>query len=333
MVQDMKFLVTGGLGFIGSNFILYVKENFPEFKITNIDAQFYGSNIKNLKDLKDNVNYEYIKGNITNKKLIDKLVSRCDVVFNFAAESHVDRSISNPKPFIDSNILGLYTILESVRKHKKKLIQVSTDEVFGSLKSGSAHEKYPFNTSSPYSASKASAELLVQSYVKTYHCDAIITRCTNNYGPCQHPEKLIPRVIILAEKNRRIPVYGTGKNIRDWIYVLDHCDAIMKVFFKGRSGESYNIAASNELDNITVIKKILKIMKKSINLMYHEIDRPGHDYRYSLDSSKIYKELGWKPSHDFDAGLEYTIRWYLENKDWWKNVSPKVLNPVPWKTR
>jgi dTDP-glucose 4,6-dehydratase len=329
----MKILVTGGLGFIGSNFILHALEKYPNFKITNIDAQLPGSNPENLKDLKHNKNYQYIKGNIINKKLIDKLVSRSDVVFNFAAESHVDRSITDPKPFIDSNILGVYTILEAIRKHKKKLIQISTDEVFGNLRSGSAHEKYPFNSSSPYAASKASAELLVRSYVTTYDCDAIVTRCTNNYGPRQDPEKLIPKVILLAQHNKKIPIYGTGKNIRDWIFVLDHCDAILKVFFKGKSGESYNISGFNELDNLRVVRKILKTMKKSQGLIYFTRDRPGHDFRYSLDSSKISRKLHWKPSHNFEAGLEYTIRWYLENKNWWKNISLKSLSPIPWKNR
>lgn len=329
----MRVLVTGGLGFIGSNFIVHVLEKYPNFQITNIDAQFSGSNPENLKGLKRNKNYKYVKGNITDKKLINKLVSRSDVVFNFAAESHVDRSITNPKPFIDSNIFGVYTILEAIRKHKKKLIQISTDEVFGSLKSGSAHEKYPFNPSSPYAASKASAELLVQSYITTYDCNVIVTRCTNNYGPRQDPEKLIPRVILFIQHNKKIPIYGTGKNIRDWIFVLDHCDAILRAFFKGKTGESYNIAGLNELDNLKVVKKILKIMGKSQDLIYFTSDRPGHDFRYSLDSSKIARKLHWKPSYNFEGGLEYTIKWYLGNKDWWSNVSSKLLNPVPWKNR
>jgi len=329
----MRVLVTGGLGFIGSNFIVHVLEKYPNFQITNIDAQFSGSNPENLKGLKRNKNYKYVKGNITDKKLINKLVSRSDVVFNFAAESHVDRSITNPKPFIDSNIFGVYTILEAIRKHKKKLIQISTDEVFGSLKSGSAHEKYPFNPSSPYAASKASAELLVQSYITTYDCNVIVTRCTNNYGPRQDPEKLIPRVILFIQHNKKIPIYGTGKNIRDWIFVLDHCDAILRAFFKGKTGESYNIAGFNELDNLKVVKKILKIMGKSQDLIYFTSDRPGHDFRYSLDSSKIARKLHWKPSYNFEEGLEYTIKWYLGNKDWWSNISSKLLNPVPWKNR
>ncbi len=329
----MKFLVTGGLGFIGSNFILYVRDKYPKFKITNIDAQLPGSNKQNLNGLQNNKNYRYVKGNITNQKLINKLVSNTDVVINFAAESHVDRSISDPKPFVNSNILGVYTILEAVRKYKKKLIQISTDEVFGSLKSGSAPERYPFNPSSPYAASKASAEVLVQSYITTYDCDAIITRCTNNYGPRQSPEKLIPKIIYLANNNNKIPIYGTGKNIRDWIFVLDHCSAILRVLFKGKSGESYNIAASNEIDNLTIVKKILETMGKPNDLIHFTTDRPGHDFRYSLNSSKIYRKLGWKPSYKFEKGLEFTIKWYLKNKKWWKNLNQEQIRKIPWKTR
>lgn len=331
-IYNMKLLVTGGLGFIGSNFILRTIEKYPNSKIINMDACLSGSNIRNITGLK-NRNYSYVKGNITNKSLVDRLVAKSDIVVNFAAESHVDRSITNPKPFIDSNIIGTYTILEAIRKYKKKLIQISTDEVFGSLRSGSAHERSPFNPSSPYSSSKASAELLVKSYVTTYDCDAIITRCTNNYGPRQSPEKLIPKVILLAEKNKKIPIYGTGKNIRDWIFVLDHCDAILHVISKGKKGESYNIAGKNEVDNITIVRKILGIMRKPSSLMHFIKDRPGHDFRYSLNADKIRKELGWKPIHDFEDGLKYTICWYLENKEWQKNISAKYTTSIPWKTR
>ena len=328
----MKILVTGGLGFIGSNFILRTLEKHPDFKITNIDACLPGSNLKNLPKL-NSQNYSFVKGNITDKKLVDRLMSKSDIVINFAAESHVDRSISDPKPFIDSNIIGVYTILEAIRKHKKKMIQISTDEVFGSLKSDSAKEEFPFNPSSPYAASKASAEMLVKSYVTTYDCDVIITRCTNNYGPRQSPEKLIPKVILLAEKNQKIPIYGTGKNIRDWIFVLDHCDAILKILFKGKKGESYNIAGKNEVNNITIVKKILNIMGKSKELMHFIKDRPGHDFRYSLNSEKIYNELHWKATHSFEKGLEHTIEWYIENKELYKNISAKEMTSVSWKTR
>ena len=315
----LKILVTGGLGFIGSNFILHVLNNYPKIKIQNIDAEFHGSNKKNIL-LKNNLFYQYTKGNINNQKMIFDLVEKCDAVINFAAESHVDRSITSPKPFIDSNVLGVFTILEAVKKFKKKLVQVSTDEVFGSLKAGSADEKVRFNPSSPYAASKAAAEVLINSYIVTYGCNISITRCTNNYGPRQFPEKLIPKVILFALENRKIPVYGTGKNIRDWIFVDDHCEGIMKVLLKGKSGESYNISANNEVDNMSIITKILNIMGKSKDLIQFVSDRPGHDYRYSLDSSKIRRELKWTPTHDFESGLNSTINWYIENKIWWKNL-------------
>ena len=317
----MKVLVTGGLGFIGSNFILEALKRYPNWKIVNADAKLLGSNSQNLNSANNNKNYKFVHGNITNQKLMDKLISNADIVFNFAAESHVDRSIINPKPFMDSNFMGVYTILESIRKYKKKLIQISTDEVFGSLMSGSANEQHVLNPSSPYSSSKASAELLARSYFVTYGIDVVITRCTNNFGPRQFPEKLIPKVIMLAEKNKDIPVYGNGKQIRDWIYVSDHCNAVLKVFENGKTGESYNIAGHNEYDNNTIVHMILKIMEKPTTLIKHVIDRRGHDFRYSLDSSKIEKKLKWKPEYDLDSGLENTIKWYLENKSWEKNIS------------
>ncbi len=317
----MKILVTGGLGFIGSNFIFEILKKYPNYKIVNIDAKFLGSNSQNLDFIKNKKNYKFVHGNITNQKLMDELISHTDVVFNFAAESHVDRSITNPKPFMDSNFMGVYTILESIRKYKKKLIQISTDEVFGSLMSDSADEHYILNPSSPYSSSKASAELLVRSYVVTYGTDVIITRCTNNFGPKQFPEKLIPKVIMLATANKTIPVYGSGKQIRDWIHVNDHCNAVMKVFEKGKTGESYNIAGHNEYNNNTIIRSILKLMGKPMTLIKHVNDRPGHDFRYSLNSSKIEKKLKWKPKYDLDSGLDNTIKWYLENKTWWKKIS------------
>lgn len=321
----MKILVTGGLGFIGSNFILYLSSKYPNYKITNVDALLEGSNIQNLNEMKSKSNYFFVKGNINNQRLVNKLIAKNDIIINFAAESHVDRSILSPRSFINSNYLGVYTILESIRKYKKKFIQISTDEVFGSLKKGSADEEYRFSPSSPYAASKAAAESLVNAYVKTYDCNAIITRCTNNFGPRQSPEKLIPKTIILAEMNKKIPLYGTGKNKRDWIFVEDHCNAILKILFNGKSGESYNISANNEIDNITLIKKILKIMNKPFDQIDKVVDRLGHDYRYSLNSSKISKKLNWKISYDFESTLEYTIKWYLDNKKWWKNLIDKTL--------
>jgi len=311
----MKILVTGGLGFIGSNFILQMFEKYPKSKIVNVDAKFIGSNLNNLNDIKNNSNYKFIKSNINNSKILDKEISKSDAVINFAAESHVDRSISGPKPFIDSNILGTHNLLELIRKYDKKFIQISTDEVFGSLKKGSAKENDAFDPASPYAASKAAAEMLVNSYLKTYGCDVMITRCTNNYGPRQFEEKLIPKVIFHALNDKKIPVYGTGKNIRDWIFVSDHCNALLKVLFKGKKGESYNISAGNELSNLKIIKKILKIIKKPTTLIEFTSDRLGHDFRYSLDSTKTRKSLNWKPSVSFDDGLEQTIKWY-SNRRW-----------------
>jgi len=321
----MKILVTGGLGFIGSNFILYLAKKYPEFKIINVDAEFVGSNKANLVQLKNKKNYQYVKGNITNQKLMDNLVAKADVVFNFAAESHVDRSISNPRVFVDSNVLGAHTVLESVRKYKTKLVHISTDEIFGSLKKGSADENYAFKPSSPYSSTKAAAELLVRSYWSTYNIDAVITRCTNNFGPRQFPEKLIPKTIILAIKNEEIPIFGTGKNIRDWIFVDDHCDAVITIFKKGKSGESYNIAGHNELSNNYIVRKIIESLGKSVKLIKYVSDRPGHDFRYSLNSSKIQRELGWNPKHTFEEGLDATITWYLNNKEWWRKISDKQI--------
>jgi len=315
-----KILVTGGLGFIGSNFILYYLKSDSKVKITNVDACLTGSNPKNLSELKNSKKYRFVKANINNQKIINELVSKNDIVINFAAESHVDRSISNPKPFIDSNINGIYSILEAIRKYDKKLVQISTDEVYGSLKTDSADENFILNPSSPYSSSKASADLLVKSYYITYGCDVKITRCTNNYGPRQFPEKLIPKVIINAMNNKSIPVYGNGENIRDWLYVIDHCRAIKKVMIKGKSGEIYNIADKNEINNNTIIKMILKSMNKPFGLMKYVKDRPGHDFRYSLDSTKIEKKLNWKAKFDFENGIKETILWYVNNKSWWKRL-------------
>jgi len=327
----VKILVTGGLGFIGSNFIIRALEN-QKLRVTNVDACLHGSNMLNLRTVKKNPRYRYVKGNIINKRLVDRLVSNSDAVINFAAESHVDRSISDPKPFIDSNIYGTYVLLEAIRKHRKKLVQISTDEVFGSLKSSSATEKFPYNPSSPYSASKAAAENLVNSYFVTYDSDVTVTRCTNNYGPRQAPEKLIPKTILLAERNKKIPIYGAGKNIRDWIYVLDHCDAILKVLFKGKKGDSYNISANNEIDNLRIVKKILKIMGKPEELIEFIVDRPGHDFRYSLNSNKIRRNLSWKPAHKLEQGLEKTIEWYQQNREWTRQISDNAF-AISWKTR
>lgn len=328
----MKLLITGGLGFIGSNFIIKILQNYNDFTIVNVDAELYGSNHKNLEEIKKFSNYKFVKGNITNHRLMTKLIEDCDIIVNFAAESFVDRSISNANSFVESNIRGVFTILDIIKTTKKKLIHISTDEVFGSLISGSADENYRFNPSSPYAATKASAELLVNSYMITYGCDCIITRCTNNYGPRQFPEKLIPKTIILAQRGKKIPVYGNGKNIRDWIFVDDHCNAIIKILMDGKSGETYNISANNEIDNLTIVKKILSMMEKSTDLIEFVEDRPGHDFRYSLNSSKLSEQFGWSIKTDFENGLEKTIKWYQLHADWWKNLSKKILQATPWKS-
>jgi len=327
----MKLLVTGGLGFIGSNFILQILKNYEDFKITNVDAELYGSHKASLSEIENSPNYKFVKGNITSYSLMENLIADCDVIVNFAAESFVDRSISNAEPFLESNIKGVFTILEILKKEKKRFVHISTDEVYGSLSSGSAIEETRFNPSSPYAATKASAEILINSYKITYDCDCLITRCTNNFGPRQFPEKLIPKVILLAHQNKKIPIYGNGKNIRDWIFVTDHCDAINNVLQNGKSGESYNISSNNEIDNITIVEKILSLLDKSSDLIEFVEDRPGHDFRYSMDSSKIRKELDWTQKLDFDKGLEQTVDWYLSNENWWKNISEQTLNSTPWK--
>ena len=283
----MKLLVTGGLGFIGSNFILKLLSENNDFEITNVDAELFGSDHKNLYEIKNSEKYHFVKGNISNKKFMEEQIAKCDAVINFAAESFVDRSINDANPFLVSNIRGAFTILDIITKQEKRMIQISTDEVFGSLSNGTATEESKFNPSSPYAATKAAAELLINSYFTTFNSDVVITRCTNNYGPRQFAEKLIPKTIILAYHDKKIPIYGNGKNIRDWIHVEDHCDAVLSVLHHGKSGESYNISANNEIDNLTIVRKILEIMDKPENLIEFVEDRPGHDLRYSLDSTKI----------------------------------------------
>ena len=284
----------------------------------------------NLSQIENSEKYEFIKGNITNKKFMEEQIKKCDAVVNFAAESFVDRSISNANPFLVSNIRGAFTILDIITKEKKRMIQISTDEVFGSLSTGTANEDSKFNPSSPYAATKAAAELLINSYSITYGSDVIITRCTNNYGPRQFLEKLIPKVIALAYNDKKIPVYGNGSNIRDWIFVNDHCEAVQLALEKGKSGESYNISANNEIDNLTVIKKILELMNKSEDLIEFVEDRPGHDLRYSMNSDKTIKNLDWKIKSDFESGLKTTIGWYLQNPEILNDIT-KALEPTPWK--
>ena len=327
----MKLLVTGGLGFIGSNFILKLLKESDEFEVVNVDAELHGADRRNLFEIENHEKYEFVKGNITNKRLMEEVISKCDLVVNFAAESFVDRSISDANPFLVSNIRGAFTILDIATKQKKRMVQISTDEVFGSLSSGTATEESKMNPSSPYAATKAAAELLINSYSVTYNSDVIITRCTNNYGSRQFAEKLIPKTIILANQDQKIPIYGNGKNIRDWIHVDDHCDGILASLLDGKSGQSYNISGNNEIDNTTIVKKILDFMGKSEDLIEYVEDRPGHDFRYSMNSSKISNELSWKPKMSFEEGIERTIEWYLNHEEIWKDLSPKILDSTPWK--
>lgn len=327
----MKLLVTGGLGFIGSNFILTALHKNPEYEITNVDAELSGSNHKNLTSLENNSKYKFVKGNITNKPLMEKLIQNSDVVINFAAESFVDKSIKDANSFLVSNIRGTYTILDIIKNQNKKLIHISTDEVFGSLKTENADENFKFNPSNPYSATKASAELLINSYNVTYKTECIITRCTNNYGPMQFPEKLIPKTIILASQGKKIPVYGDGKNTRDWIFVTDHCNAILEILESGNSRESYNISAHNNISNLNIVEKILSKMELSSEQIQFVEDRPGHDLRYGLDSSKLRRETNWSESKNFNDGLDETIDWYLSNVDWWSEIASNTLESTPWK--
>jgi len=327
----MKLLVTGGLGFVGSNFIRKLLTENNDYEVINIDAELFGADHKNLSEIKNSKKYHFEKGNITNKRFMEEQIAKCDAVINFAAESFVDRSINDANPFLVSNIRGAFTILDIITKQKKRMIQISTDEVFGSLSDGTATEISKFNPSSPYAATKAAAELLVKSYSVTYDSDVIITRCTNNYGPRQFAEKLIPKTIILASQNRKIPIYGKGMNVRDWIYVDDHCDAVLLALLNGKTGESYNISANNEIDNITIVKKILKIMNKPEDLIEFVEDRPGHDLRYSLDSTKISEKLEWKIKMSFEEGLKNTVQWYLDNPELLNTASSTALDPTPWK--
>jgi dTDP-glucose 4,6-dehydratase len=330
----MKLLVTGGLGFIGSNFCRYMLAKHPDLELINVDKMGIGANPANLHDIENNKHYTFIKGDICNPQLMGRLIHQVDAVVNIAAETHVDRSIADPNIFLQNNTLGTFTILEAIRKHnhKARLLQVSTDEVYGEALEGSFTETTPPKPSNPYSASKAAADMFVLSYHKTYGLNVSITRCTNNFGPYQLPEKLIPKTVIRALRDLPIPIYGKGTNIRDWIYVTDHCEAIDMVLEKGKAGEIYNVSAGNEVANIEIAKKIINQLGKPENTITYVEDRPGHDTRYSLDSSKLREELGWKPKGNFEECLKSTVQWYLDNKHWWTPFATEViLHPTPWK--
>jgi dTDP-glucose 4,6-dehydratase len=319
----IKVLVTGGAGFIGSNFIRYALREHSDWDITNLDKLTYAGNLENLADIEKEKQYHFVKGDISDGKLVDTLFDGgFDIVVNFAAESHVDRSIIDPSPFIKTNMEGTNVLLQVSRlRGIKRFLQVSTDEVYGSLgPKGRFREQSPVAPNSPYSASKAAADLMCRAYYVTYALPVIVTRCSNNYGPYQFPEKLIPLVVTNALENKEVPVYGDGLNIRDWIYVEDHCCALDQVIHNGRLGETYNIGANNERTNLELVKNLLDILGKPHSLMTFVTDRLGHDRRYALSASKIRRELGWKPKVSIGDGLRKTAQWYIESESWWRRI-------------
>ena len=323
----MKILVTGGAGFIGSCFVRHMLNKHQDYKIINIDALTYAGNIANLDDVKNNPNYTFVHGNICDKKLVRELISECDAVVNFAAESHVDRSITNPEIFIETNVQGTLNLLQASKElGVDRYLQVSTDEVYGTLgKPGYFYETTPLAPNSPYSASKASADMLTRAYYETYKLPVLNTRCSNNYGPYQYPEKLIPFFISQLLKGEKVPVYGDGLNVRDWLYVYDHCEAIDTVLHKGKVGEVYNIGGHNEKTNMEITHLILEAMGKDESSIKYVQDRLGHDRRYAISNDKITSELGWKPSLTFEQGIKITIDWYLNNQEWIKSIEAKQL--------
>lgn len=318
-------LVTGGAGFIGSCFIRHILKKYPDYKVINLDALTYCGNLENLDDIKENLNYEFVHGNICDKNLVRNLVKKCDYVVNFAAESHVDNSIKYPEIFVETNVQGTLNLLQACKELGiERFLQISTDEVYGSLgETGYFYETTPLQPNSPYSASKASADLLVRAYFETYGLPVLNTRCSNNYGPYQYPEKLIPFFISRLLKGEKVPVYGDGLNVRDWLYVYDHCEAIDVVLHKGKIGEIYNIGGHNEKTNLEITYLILDEMNKDKNLIEYVQDRLGHDRRYAIANDKITSELGWKPSVTFEQGIKLTIAWYLENQNWIKNLEKR----------
>jgi dTDP-glucose 4,6-dehydratase len=321
--SSMKVLITGGAGFIGSNFVLYMLKKYPEYLIINFDALTYAGNLENLQEIENYNQYSFIKGSIADRQSVELLFQQgIDTVVNFAAESHVDRSITDPGIFVETNVKGTQVLLDAARKYNvTKFVQVSTDEVYGSLGAiGLFTEETPLAPNSPYSASKAGGDLLVHAYHETYGLPINITRCSNNYGPYQFPEKLIPLMITNALNDKSLPVYGDGLNIRDWLYVEDHCSAIDLVMHNGVNGEVYNIGGNNERTNMQIIQTILGLLDKPESLIQYVQDRLGHDRRYGIDATKIKRELGWEPQYSFEKGMPKTIEWYLDNQSWWKRI-------------
>lgn len=325
----MKLFVTGGAGFIGSNFIKHILAKYPEYQVTNFDKLTYAGNLDNLVDLESNPHYKFIKGDIADDKQINEVLSQgFDAVVNFAAETHVDRSIhAGARDFVLTNTLGVQTLLDAARKYEiKKMVQISTDEVYGSLELEDKNqftEDTPFQPNVPYAAAKAGGDLMCRAAFNTYKVPVVVSHCSNNYGPYQFPEKLIPFFIFKASKDEPVPLYGDGKNVRDWLYVLDHCEAIDLMLHKGVAGEVYNIGGNNEKSNLEIAKIILQELGKSESLITFVADRPGHDRRYAIDASKIERELGWKPKYNFESAIHETVKWYMENQDWVKRIEER----------
>lgn len=326
----MRLLVTGGAGFIGNCFVRHILNKYPDYKVINLDALTYAGNLENLKDVENNPNYKFVHGNICDKKLVRELMAEVDACVNFAAESHVDRSITGPEIFVETNIQGTLNLLQNAKEFKiDRYLQVSTDEVYGTLgKTGYFTEETALAPNSPYSASKTGADLLVRAYYETYKMPVLTTRCSNNYGPYQYPEKLIPLFISNLLNGKQVPVYGDGMNVRDWLYVYDHCAAIDTVLHKGRVGEVYNIGGNNEKANIEITKLLIKELGRDESSIKYVEDRLGHDRRYAIDSSKIQKELGWSPSVTFEEGIKLTIDWYLKNQDWIEHIEARKAAAV-----
>jgi len=332
-MQDL--IVTGGLGFIGSNFIQYIIRSQRGLRVTNVDCKGLGSNPANVAELRRNARYRYVKGDIADYAFVRRVLKGARIVVNFAAQTHVDRSIANPEPFFESNARGAFNLFRVAQERNvDKVVHISTDEIYGPIVSGSFDEKSPPNPSSPYSATKAAADMMALAWYMTYELPVTVLRCTNNFGPRQHPEKFIPKAIIRALNGKEIPLYGGGKQVRDWIYVDDFCTAIEGAIDRAIPGQIYNISAGNELSNKAVAERLVKQLGERAVKLVEVADRPGHDFRYSLNSEKARQSLGWKPNHSFNEGLAMTVKWYRENVSWWKPLATeKVLAATPWKER